>query len=146
MKLVFNHAFLEIIRKSISFLGTRETHEELSWTSTKESLAKTVNGLKFWKIKSNSFLLFCFLNLKKSSFEAREILSPTLFHSEFFKNKKGPGTSFQATFFVWFSDIFWFLVLHKLSKSHYQSVLVLSYSVKHISCFILRHLMTSFKI
>ena len=38
-------------------------------------------------------------------------------------NQKGPGTSLQATFFIEFFDKkFYFVILHKLAKFHYQTV------------------------
>ena len=41
----------------------------------------------------------------------------------FFRNKKGPGTSFQATSFAeFFGKNFSFVVLFKLASFHYQTV------------------------
>ena len=38
-------------------------------------------------------------------------------------SRKGPGTSFQATFFTEFFDKkFCFIILHKLAKYHYSTV------------------------
>ena len=44
-------------------------------------------------------------------------------HRGFFENNKGPGTSFQATFFAdFFDEKCSFVILHKLSQFNYQSV------------------------
>ena len=51
------------------------------------------------------------------------------FYRRFPENLKGPGTNFQVTFFIEFFG----------KKSFYFS----SYSVKCVSCFMIRHLMTS---
>ena len=46
------------------------------------------------------------------------------FLQRIFENYKGPGTSFQVTFFVEFFDKnFSFVMLHKLAKFHYQTML-----------------------
>ena len=43
----------------------------------------------------------------------------------FFENYKGPGTSFQAIFFVEFFDKkICFAIIHKLAKFHYQAVFI----------------------
>ena len=45
------------------------------------------------------------------------------FYRGFFENWEGPGTSFQATFFIKiFDKEFSFVSLHKLAKFHYQTV------------------------
>ena len=44
------------------------------------------------------------------------------FYRGFFENWKGPGTSFQATFFVEFFEKNY--ILHKLAKYHYQTVFI----------------------
>ena len=44
-------------------------------------------------------------------------------HRGFFKNNKGLGTSFQATFFAYFFDEkCYFVIFHKLSQFNYQCV------------------------
>ena len=44
------------------------------------------------------------------------------FYRGVFENEKGPGTSFQAKFFIEFFDKkFSFVLLHKLAKSHRQT-------------------------
>ena len=46
-----------------------------------------------------------------------------LFYRGFFENCKGSVTSFQATIFTEFFDKkFYFVMLHKLAKFHYQTV------------------------
>ena len=46
-----------------------------------------------------------------------------LFTEDSLKFTKGPGTSFQATFFTEVVDKkFYFVMLHKLAKFHYQTV------------------------
>ena len=41
----------------------------------------------------------------------------------FFKNSKGPKTSFRAKFFIeFFDEEFLFVILHKLAKFHYQTL------------------------
>ena len=37
--------------------------------------------------------------------------------------KKGPGTSFQGIFFIFFDKNLYLVVLHKLAKFHYQTVI-----------------------
>ena len=62
------------------------------------------------------------------------------FYREFFGNQKVPGNCFQATFFIQFFDNkFYFVILHKPAKFHYQSVYFPRYSLKCVSCFMLRH-------
>ena len=57
---------------------------------------------------------------------------------------KGPRTSSQASFFIQFFDKkFSFVILHKLAKFHYKTVYFPSYSIKRVSYFMHRHLMTS---
>ena len=46
-----------------------------------------------------------------------------LYTEDCLKIKKGPGTSFQVTFFVESLDKnFYFVILHKLAKVNYQTV------------------------
>ena len=46
-----------------------------------------------------------------------------LFIEDYLKIKKGPGTSFQAIFFIEFSDKkIYFVILHKLTKVNYQTL------------------------
>ena len=46
------------------------------------------------------------------------------FYIGFFENYKGPGTSFQATIFTQFFDKkIYFVILRKLNKFHFQTVL-----------------------
>ena len=41
------------------------------------------------------------------------------FYRGFFKNEKGPGTSFQAKFFARFCDKKLSFIIHKLVKFHF---------------------------
>ena len=51
-------------------------------------------------------------------------LPKNLFCRGFLENKKEPETIFQASSMVEFSDKFFsFVILHKLAKFHYQSIL-----------------------
>ena len=60
------------------------------------------------------------------------------FTEDFLKIKKGPGTSFQATFFVeFFNKKNYFVILHKLAKFHYQTAFpsqVIQQYVFRVSC------------
>ena len=57
-------------------------------------------------------------NLSKSAHRPLQIL----FYRGFFENRKGLGTSFQATFFIDFFDKkISFVMLHKLAKFHHQT-------------------------
>ena len=59
---------------------------------------------------------------------------------------KGPWTSFQDVFFIEFLDeIFSFVMLQKLVKFHDHTVYFPRYSVNCVSCFMLGHLMTSWR-
>ena len=59
------------------------------------------------------------------------------FYIGFFENLKGIATSFQATFCVEFFDKkFYFAILHKLAKFHYQTMFtsqVMQYNVFRVS-------------
>ena len=61
---------------------------------------------------------------KLSKFVQISLLPPQIpFYRGSFENWKGSGTSFQATFFTEFFDKFFsFVILHKLTKFHYQTV------------------------
>ena len=55
--------------------------------------------------------------------QIRMLTSTDLLYRGFFENKKGPGTSFQATFFLeFFKKRNCFVILHKLAKCDYQTV------------------------
>ena len=58
-------------------------------------------------------------NLFKSA--CRPLQSP--FYRGFFENSKGPGISFQDTFFIeYFDKKFSVVILHKMAQLHYQKV------------------------
>ena len=48
---------------------------------------------------------------------------PSHFYRGFFENSKGPGISFQDTFFIeYFDKKFSVAILHKMAQLHYQTV------------------------
>ena len=70
-------------------------------------------------------------------------LPQIFFYRGFFINKKGPGTSFHATYFfkIFIKKVFYFVILHTLAKFPPYCVYFQSYSGK---CF--RHLMKSWNL
>ena len=66
------------------------------------------------------------------------------YYRGFFKNEKGAGSSFQATFFIEFFDKKFFCNITKTGKISSPDCLYFSiYSVKFVLCFILRRFMTT---
>ena len=66
-----------------------------------------------------------------------------LFTEDSLKIKKGAGTSFQTTVSMEFFDKkFYFVILHKLTKFHYQTVYLPSYSIICVSCLVFDDIIT----
>ena len=58
-----------------------------------------------------------------------------IFTGDSLRIKQGPGTSFQVTFFIKFSDrIFYFVMLLKLAKFNYQTVFISQVIQQNMFC------------